>query len=387
MKLLNKGHPMTTKQAPHMESEKSEDKSANTQKIDFSGKTFAFYGDFNFWPSYHPGRPAEVARQLGALVCHEVDDNLDYLVLGEKRGTGKSEAKKSAEKLQNYAAREQKKGKIVRYPQIIDESLFREWTRIDVKGKSFCFYGGFDCCGGELDDQLLSRMVEGAGGTVTKSLDGELDYFVLGNRRGTGKIAAHNQVQKLQAAGAKVQTLTEEGFLELVRVERPSGRSDTTDGDGTMDFAAFISQLHGTVDQAKLARAIKMLKAEAFKLYVKKGDNHLVGVVRSQTGKGNVYASWLTPEGRYGCSTPELDDCMGLQGSVCKHLLVLVVGLTRAGEMDTQQAYNWVHAAQGKRPKTDTDLAASTFIQYKGVEVGEIDWRPTETMPEDFYAF
>jgi hypothetical protein len=27
------------------------------------------------------------------------------------------------------------------------------------------------------------------------------------------------------------------------------------------------------------------------------------------------------------------------------------------------------------------------FIQYKGASLGEIDWRPTETIPEDYYAF
>jgi hypothetical protein len=26
------------------------------------------------------------------------------------------------------------------------------------------------------------------------------------------------------------------------------------------------------------------------------------------------------------------------------------------------------------------------FLQYKGAEAGEVDWRPTETIPEDFYA-
>jgi hypothetical protein len=26
------------------------------------------------------------------------------------------------------------------------------------------------------------------------------------------------------------------------------------------------------------------------------------------------------------------------------------------------------------------------FIKYKGAEAGEVDWRPTETMPEDYYA-
>jgi hypothetical protein len=30
---------------------------------------------------------------------------------------------------------------------------------------------------------------------------------------------------------------------------------------------------------------------------------------------------------------------------------------------------------------------SATFIRYKGAEAGEVDWRPTETIPEDYYAF
>jgi len=184
----------------------------------------------------------------------------------------------------------------------------------------------------------------------------------------------------LQAAGALVNILDENAFLELVRTEQP-GKAAT----GT-DFASFISRLFGVVDQGKLSRALKMLKGESFKLYARRDPDRLVGVVRSQTGVGTVYASWLASDGHYGCSTPELEACMGLQGSPCKHLLVLLIGLSRSGQMETTTAYDWIHAASGKRPSSDTELAADTFLHYKGAEAGEIDWRPIETIPEDYYA-
>ena len=28
----------------------------------------------------------------------------------------------------------------------------------------------------------------------------------------------------------------------------------------------------------------------------------------------------------------------------------------------------------------------AVLFKYKGAEAGEIDWRPTETVPEDYYA-
>jgi hypothetical protein len=29
---------------------------------------------------------------------------------------------------------------------------------------------------------------------------------------------------------------------------------------------------------------------------------------------------------------------------------------------------------------------SATFLRYKGAEAGEVDWRPTETIPEDYYT-
>jgi hypothetical protein len=66
--------------------------------------------------------------------------------------------------------------------------------------------------------------------------------------------------------------------------------------------------------------------------------------------------------------------------------MVLVVGLARTGQITLPQALQWMEATNGKGPKKNDELCAETFIQYKGAEAGEVDWRPTETIPEDFYA-
>lgn len=354
-------------------------------RIDLKGKSIAFFGEFNYWPSYHPARPAAMAEKHGAKVVREVDGTLDYLVLGGKRGPDKSEAKKSAEKLRAENEKRKKKGlPEIHYPIILDEGAFRELFRLDLTGKRFTFIGGFDCCGGELDEALLTRMVTAVGGTVTQDVNEQLDYVVIGNRRGVGKVAAVNRAQKLKVDGAKFEMIDEERFMELMRTDAPASQSDES---GVMDFAGFFSRLHGTVDQGKLGRAMKMLKSESFKLYSHNSDARIVGVVRSQKDPDKAYSSWLTNEGKYGCNGQNLEECLGLQGSVCKHLLVLLVGLTHAGELQPEQAYNWIKLAQGKGPKRDTDLATTTFLEYKAAQLGEIDWRPTETLPEDFYSF
>ena len=47
---------------------------------------------------------------------------------------------------------------------------------------------------------------------------------------------------------------------------------------------------------------------------------------------------------------------------------------------------NWVNASRRQKPAIDKDAMSETFLRYKGAEAGEVDWRPTETIPEDYYA-
>ena len=331
----------------------------------WAGQRWAFFGEFAVWPAYHGTSPEGVAARRGALVTDVLDERLACVVFGDHRGTGRSEARKKAGKLGL---------------KILDEAAYRELVRIDLTGKRFAFAGGFDCSPAGLDDGLLAKMVTAAGGEVTTDIDGKLDYLVIGNRRGEKKIANINKMKKLIEAGATTAMIEEEAFLDLVRLDRPASAG------GELDFAGFISQLYGHVDKAKLGRALDMLRKDRFQLYTKLDGEHLVGVVRSQSGSGNVYASWLSSEGHYGCAQPDLEDCMGLQGTTCKHLMVLVVGLARTGQIALPQALHWMQAASGKGPRKNNQLCAETFIQYKGAEAGEVDWRPTETIPEDFYA-
>ena len=46
----------------------------------------------------------------------------------------------------------------------------------------------------------------------------------------------------------------------------------------------------------------------------------------------------------------------------------------------------WVRASRRQRPALDEEALSATLLRYKGAEAGEIDWRPTETVPEDYYA-
>jgi hypothetical protein len=139
-------------------------------------------------------------------------------------------------------------------------------------------------------------------------------------------------------------------------------------------------------DEAKLKKAMSMLKAERFQLFAQVQPDQVVGVVKSQSSHDLVYSCRLGSDGKYSCCTQNLNVCGGLRGSPCKHLLVLIVGLTKAGELDPATAHEWTQASRGKKAELDKDAMTETFLRYKGAEAGEIDWRPTETIPEDFYA-
>jgi hypothetical protein len=155
---------------------------------------------------------------------------------------------------------------------------------------------------------------------------------------------------------------------------------------GSMDFKTFVERLGHTIEAGRLSKATAMLKAERFQLFANVGEDALVGVVKSQSDPDLVYSCRLTSDGKFSCCTQNLNACGGLRGALCKHLLVLVVGLTRASRLDPATAATWVDASKKQKPAIDRDAMSATFLRYKGAEAGEIDWRPTETIPEDYYA-
>ncbi len=155
---------------------------------------------------------------------------------------------------------------------------------------------------------------------------------------------------------------------------------------GSLDFETFLKQLGEKVEAARMQKAGSMLKAERFELFADVQDASIVGIVKSQSSKDLVYSCRLTSDGSFGCCTQNLKPCGGLRGALCKHLLVLIVGLAKAGKFDAATVDHWINLSRGQKPGIDVDSMSATFLRYKGAEAGEIDWRPTETIPEDFYA-
>ncbi len=153
-----------------------------------------------------------------------------------------------------------------------------------------------------------------------------------------------------------------------------------------LDFDTFMARLASHTEAGRLSKALAMLKAERFQLFADMTPESLVGVVKSQTDKELVYSCRLAADGSFACCTQNLNPCGGLRGALCKHLLVLVIGLTKAGRLDRASIDHWVQSSASQKPALDKDVMSETFLKYKGAEAGEVDWRPTETIPEDYYA-
>ncbi len=153
-----------------------------------------------------------------------------------------------------------------------------------------------------------------------------------------------------------------------------------------IDLPGLVKKLERSIDPAKLEKATSMLKADRFQLFAEVDADHLIGVVKSQSEPDRFYSCRLAANGEFACCTQNLNVCGGLRGSLCKHLLVLIVGLAQAGQLDPTLADTWSSASKKKKPVLDRDVMSQAFIRYKGAQAGEVDWRPTETMPEDYYA-
>jgi hypothetical protein len=151
-------------------------------------------------------------------------------------------------------------------------------------------------------------------------------------------------------------------------------------------YDEFIDEVRNNFESERIDKALKMLKKERFQLFSHITPEQVVGIVRSQSNTELVYACMLNETGNFSCCTQNLKPCGGLKGALCKHLLVLLIGLTKSEQLEPDKAANWVIQSKFHQPKIQKEAMSDVFLHYKGALVGEFDWRPTETIPEDYYT-
>lgn len=333
---------------------------------DIRGQRFAFVGKFVRWPRFLDGRgPEEHVRLRGGEVVDRVDD-AHYLVVGSKSKKGRAQAVKKAEKLRAKGVG----------PRRLSEQELVHLLRPRLAGCSFFLAGAFSA---GLDIEGPAALIGAAGGRVASADDEAVDFVVVGERRAKGKAEALRRIEGLRAAGVPFHQLAEEDFLDLLAcVSDPQASG--------FDVRALTVQLRTLADPKKVDRSIQMLKRESFQLYTEATDTSIGGVVKSQTQEDEYYACWIEDGGGYACFDRHVGKCWGQSGGLCKHVMVLLIGLAAQGEIAPRRAYTWALAASSKPPVEDKQRSAELILRYRGARAGEIDWRPTETVPEDYYT-
>ncbi|RJG37991.1 hypothetical protein [Motilimonas pumila] len=329
-----------------------------------AGKTFAHFGDFSVWPAYYAksDTPDSIMKEYGAEQVEKVTADIDFLILGEKRKKGRAEAIRQAEKFGI---------------EILDQATFFYKTRPNIKAASFSFIGGFEFLPESVVTEPTYSVLLDIGCQHHESVTPETHFLVLGDKRGKGKAAQEKLALKY---GAKI--ISETQFLDLMANQLP-----VTD----LNFQTLVIKLQRTINANRLKKALQMLKESSYSLYKTHDTQHIKGIVSSQTSSSEAYSCMLTHEGHYSCCSEELTPCWGLQGGgACKHILVLLLGLAKNGDVDATTLFKWVQSSTTQKVKDDDesqDLLAQTWLRYKGAQAGELDWRPMETVPEDYYAF
>jgi hypothetical protein len=318
------------------------------------------------WPRFLEGSgPEEHVRRRGGEIVGSLDD-ADYLVVGKRAKRGRAEALRRAARLSAQGAG----------PQQLGEGDLVRLLRPRVAGKTFLLAGGLPV---GVDPEGAASLLKAAGARVATPSDADVDFVVVGVRRAKGKAEALRRIAALREAGVPFTDLEEPTFLVLLAcLAEPD--------DSSFDAHALAVQLRTLADARKVERAIRMLKSESFRLHTEVTGGAIGGVVRSQSQEDGYYACWIFEDGSYGCFDAKVNACMGQSGGLCKHLMVLLLGLAVQGEADPRQVCGWLRRASSKRPSRVNQRSAELILRYKGAEAGEIDWRPTETVPEDYYA-
>lgn len=332
-------------------------------------KRFCFIGPFQDWPRRWFARlgPKTLVKWLGGVVVDALDAQTDFLIVGHGREKGKAALLRKAALLEQAGSR----------LRVLDEPASMQLIRPDIRGLSFAFVGRFRQELGEENGAAAAAATHGA--VIHHDLTPELDFLVIGEGRAKGKAAALRQADSLKKAGATFETLDEEAYLELLFYL-------ATPDAWAADVSSVVVQLRKLVDARRVERAITMLKKDSFQLYTDLGEDDISGIVRSQTGVALHYACWMRSDGLYSCYDDDLSPCMGLQGKICKHLMALLIGMAQHGDLSPAKAIAWIKAAYKRKPSTDADLSAQALLRYRGVQAGEVDWRLTETVPEDYYT-
>nr|MDO8119379.1 hypothetical protein [Candidatus Sigynarchaeota archaeon] len=161
-------------------------------------------------------------------------------------------------------------------------------------------------------------------------------------------------------------------------INSPKERIETVKGD-------LYKVIWDEKNRRKIARAFKMIANEKNVMVVHREWEKIMGVVRSQRTPTKVqYATQLDSDGNYWCYSNDIEPCKGMDGTICKHILLTLIGVVKEDLIPMEEIRGWLKKAVFKKPGDDVERARWIFDNYQLLKVENVEWRPIELMPEDF---
>jgi hypothetical protein len=139
--------------------------------------------------------------------------------------------------------------------------------------------------------------------------------------------------------------------------------AQTLSGTTVSDFDQFMLRLQARFGESRLEKALQMLKTERFELFSEVSAQSVLGIVKSQTNPDLVYACRLVENGSFTRCTQNLKPCGGLRGALCKQLLVLIIGLAKAKELDLNTVVKWILASTLVKPVINKPVLTEVFLK------------------------
>jgi hypothetical protein len=134
--------------------------------------------------------------------------------------------------------------------------------------------------------------------------------------------------------------------------------------EGIQNYNHVIEQIKSSFDSKRVNQAIRILETDAF-LFSQVRPEQITGIVPSQTDREIIWVCSINNDGKFACCSQHFNLCGGMKGALCKHLLALIMNLTKSDAISPVQGLELLLASKNHSPKLNRDLMRSIFQQYE----------------------
>jgi uncharacterized protein YjbI with pentapeptide repeats len=161
----------------------------------------------------------------------------------------------------------------------------------------------------------------------------------------------------------------------------------STSGDpneGVENFDALMGALAGLIGHNRSSPLYALNNAHVVPLWSEGDEDGVRGVVPESAKSTTFRACRLTSAGAHECCKQDFTLCTDAGKGMCQHVLVLLLDLARRERIALADALRWARLSLAHDRSADPEILARVFASY--AESTQTDYRPNETLPEDYYA-